>query len=99
MSSGVRWGILATGRIAGLFTEDLLLTRRNVVAVGSRSRESAERFAQHFGIAKAYGSYEELVADPAVDVVYVATPHSLHAENAIAALEAGSMCSLKRPSR
>jgi predicted dehydrogenase len=87
--AAVRWGILATGRIAGLFTEDLLLTGHSVVAVGSRSRQSAARFAAQFGISRAHGSYEELVADPEVDVVYVATPHPLHAENAIAALQAG----------
>ncbi len=97
MTSNVRWGILATGRIAQLFTEDLLLAGRKVAAVGSRSPQNAERFAAQCGIAKAYGGYEELVADPDVDVIYVATPHPSHAGNAIAALEAGKHVLLKKP--
>ena len=97
MTDTVRWGILATGRIARLFTEDLLLTGRQVAAVGSRSLQNAERFAAEFGIAKAYGSYEELLADPGVDVVYVATPHPFHAENALGALQAGKHVLLEKP--
>ena len=90
MPSGVvRWGILATGGIARLFTKDLLAAGHTVTAVGSRSAESARAFADEFGIATAHGSYTALVADPDVDVVYVATPHNFHADNAIAALEAG----------
>ena len=83
------WGILATGGIARKFTHDLLDNGHRVAAVGSRSTENARRFAEEFQVPKAYGSYEELVADPDVDVVYVATPHHLHAENALTALEAG----------
>lgn len=85
----VRWGILATGGIASLFTKDLLAHGHRVAAVGSRSPESAQRFAAEHGIVSAYGSYEELVAAPDVDVVYVATPHNLHAANAVMALEHG----------
>lgn len=97
MTHTVRWGILATGGIARLFTQDLLSTGRKVVAVGSRSGQSAERFAAHFGIPKAHPSYRDLLADPAVDVVYVATPHSLHAENAMAALRAGKHVLVEKP--
>lgn len=93
----VRWGILATGGIARLFTKDLLLAGHTVAAVGSRSRQSAHRFATEFGIARAYGSYEALVADPRVDAVYVATPHPLHASNATAALEAGKHVLVEKP--
>jgi predicted dehydrogenase len=85
----VRWGILATGGIARLFTRDLLQHGHQVPAVGSRSARAAQDFADEFGIGRSHGSYDDLVADPGVDVVYVATPHSLHAENAIAALEHG----------
>ncbi len=85
----VGWGILATGGIAHLMTQDLLQHGHRVAAVGSRRPESAAEFAAGHGIAKAHSSYEELIADPAVDVVYVATPHHLHAENALAALDAG----------
>lgn len=90
MSSGdVGWGILATGGIAKLFTRDLVAHGHHVAAVGSRSAESARAFAAEFGIPAAHASYEELVSDPNVDVVYVATPHNLHAANAIAALRNG----------
>lgn len=70
-------------------TGDLLLAGHTVTAVGSRRPEASEAFAAEFGIANAHGSYEALVADPEVDVVYVATPHSHHAANAILAIEAG----------
>ena len=85
----VGWGILATGGIARLFTKDLLAHGHRVEAVGSRSPGSADSFARSFGLPRAYGSYEELVVDPAVDVVYVATPHNFHAANAALALRAG----------
>lgn len=85
----LRWGILATGGIAQLFTKDLLAHGHQVRAVGSRSLESARSFAEAFGIPQAHGIYEELVADPMVDIVYVATPHSAHAANARLALEHG----------
>jgi predicted dehydrogenase len=89
-SSGtLGWGILAPGGIARAFTRDLLLHGHRVAAVGSRSADRARAFAEEFGIARAHGSYDELVADPTVDVVYIATPHNLHAENAVAALESG----------
>lgn len=83
----VRWGILATGGIARLFTRDLIMHGHRVVAVGSRSPENARAFAAEFDVPNAHGTYQDLVADPAVDVVYVATPHTFHAANARAALE------------
>ncbi|KGJ71813.1 oxidoreductase [Cryobacterium roopkundense] len=89
MTHGIRWGILATGGIAHSFTEDLVLTGHTVQAVGSRSQESADAFAAEFGIPNAHASYEALVNDPEVDVVYVSTPHPLHAANAALALKAG----------
>ncbi len=86
----LRWGILATGVIARLFTGSLLKhTGQQVVAVGSRSKDKAAEFAAEYGIHSAYGSYEELVADPDVDIVYIATPHSEHHANALLAIEAG----------
>ncbi|GAB2519161.1 Gfo/Idh/MocA family protein [Paramicrobacterium agarici] len=85
----LRWGILAPGGIARTFTKDLQLNGFAVTAVGSRSLERSRAFAEEFGIERAHGSYEELVADPEVDVVYVASPHSLHAAQATLALEAG----------
>ena len=86
----VRWGILSTGGIAHGFAQNLaLLPECETVAVGSRRQESADEFAQQFGIAKAYGDYRELVEDPDVDMVYVATPHALHREHVELAFEAG----------
>lgn len=97
MSNEVRWGILATGLIADLFTKDLLRSGHKVVAVGSRSKERADRFAAQFGITNAYGSYEELFADRDVDIVYVATPHPSHVDNAVAALQSGKHVLVEKP--
>ncbi|MBT2380141.1 Gfo/Idh/MocA family oxidoreductase [Streptomyces sp. ISL-111] len=86
----VRWGVLATGGIAATFTADVqALPGAEVVAVASRTEASARAFAERHGIARAYGSWAELVADDAVDVVYVATPHSAHHAAAALALRAG----------
>jgi predicted dehydrogenase len=83
------WGILATGGIAELMTRDLVAHGHRVAAVGSRHAESAREFAARHGIARSHASYDDLVADPAVDVVYVATPHPFHAANSLSALAAG----------
>ncbi|MFD5079397.1 Gfo/Idh/MocA family protein [Streptomyces sp. NPDC058371] len=86
----VRWGILATGGIAAAFTADLIdLPDAEVVAVASRSQESAKAFAERFGIPRAYGDWASLAADEDVDVVYVATPHAAHRAAAGLCLEAG----------
>jgi predicted dehydrogenase len=87
--TGLRWGILATGGIAGAFASDLRTAGLDLVAVGSRSQESADAFASRFDIARAHPSYEALVADPDVDIIYVSTPHPMHHANARLALEAG----------
>lgn len=89
MADVVRWGILGTGFIARTQTADLVGCGFTVTAVGSRLLSSAEAFAVEFDIPAAHGSYEELVADPNVDAIYVATPHPFHAENALLALRAG----------
>jgi predicted dehydrogenase len=93
----LRWGILGTGGIARQFTSDLLFTGHAVAAVGSRTRENAERFAALFEIDAAHGSYEALVADPSVDLVYVATPHPWHFPNATLALNAGKHVLVEKP--
>lgn len=85
----IRWGILGTGFIAGLQTRDLKDNGFAVQAVGSRSMDTSRAFAEEYAVATAHGSYEELVADPLVDVVYVATPHPMHHANALLALNAG----------
>jgi len=86
----VGWGILATGKIATAFAKNLtLLDECRLAAVGARRQESADAFAREHGAARAYGDYRALVEDPAVDVVYVATPHALHREHVELAFEAG----------
>ncbi|MDT0142078.1 Gfo/Idh/MocA family oxidoreductase [Microbacterium sp. PRC9] len=95
--SSPRWGILGPGGIARAFTSDLRTAGLDVAAVGSRRRETAEAFAADFGIPHAHGSYEELVADPDVDIVYIATPHPMHAANALLALEAGKHVLVEKP--
>ena len=89
MSDKPRWGIVGTGGIARAFARDLLLDGHALTAVGSRAQQTADAFAREFGLAAAYPSYEALAADPDVDIVYVATPHSLHHENAALALRSG----------
>jgi predicted dehydrogenase len=89
MTEHLRWGILGTGGIAEAQTKDLKVLGSPVTAVGSRTQERADAFAAKHGIPHAHGSYEALVADPEVDVIYVATPHPMHAEDAILALNAG----------
>jgi predicted dehydrogenase len=98
MSERVRWGILATGGIATTFVEDLrLLPDAEIVAVGSRSKESAEAFAGRYDIPRAYGSWAELAADDDIDVVYVATPHSAHYAATRICLEAGRAVLCEKP--
>jgi predicted dehydrogenase len=93
-----RWGILGTGGIARAFAADLALTDSGVVtAVGSRTQASADRFGDEFGIANRHPSYESLVADPDVDVIYVATPHPMHHDNTILALRAGKHVLVEKP--
>ncbi|MBN2176474.1 MAG: Gfo/Idh/MocA family oxidoreductase [Demequinaceae bacterium] len=86
----VRWGIVGVGWMADKFTSGIRdLTRSTVVAVCSRSQERAEAFAASHGVARAYDSVDALVADPDVDVVHVASPHSEHRTHALAAIAAG----------
>ncbi len=90
MAERVGWGILGTGKIAVKFADDLRhVPGAALTAVGSRSAETAKAFGRRFRIPHQHASYAALVNDPDVDVVYISTPHSLHAENARLALEAG----------
>jgi predicted dehydrogenase len=97
VSRPLRWGILGTGGIANETTTDLLLSGHSVAAVGSRSQASADEFAARHGISRAHSTYEALVEDVAVDIIYVATPHSLHASNAMLALQAGKHVLVEKP--
>jgi predicted dehydrogenase len=94
----VRWGILATGGIARAFAQDLALQPGcEVVAVGSRSRASAEAFGDEFGVPHRHASYQALVDDPDVDVVYVATPHPGHHGATLLAISAGKAALVEKP--
>jgi predicted dehydrogenase len=95
----LRWGILGTGSIAGAFAEGLRGTseRGELVAVGSRTIESAKTFGQKYSIPHAHGSYDALIRDDEVDALYIATPHPIHAEWAIKAARAGKNLLVEKP--
>jgi predicted dehydrogenase len=100
----LRWGVVATGRIAHRVTRDLAcLEDATLYAVSSRSEGSARGFAEEHGFAVSYHDtptatgYQQLFADPFVDVVYVATPHAQHFEVALAALDAGKHVLCEKP--
>ncbi|MHB8059918.1 MAG: Gfo/Idh/MocA family protein, partial [Gaiellaceae bacterium] len=98
MTEPLRWGLIGTGWIADSFAADLAFTDSGrAVAVGSRRIETANLFADRFEIPNRHGSYEALVADPEVDVVYVATPHPLHHPNTLLALNAGKPVLVEKP--
>ncbi|WP_166021056.1 Gfo/Idh/MocA family protein [Streptomyces chilikensis] len=97
-TGAVRWGILSTGGMAAAFAEALrLLPDAELVAVGSRSQASARRFAERYGVPRAYGTWAGLAADPDVDVVHVATPHPAHHAAAGLCLEAGKHVLCEKP--
>ena len=94
----LRWGIIGPGWIAERFTASVRRhTKQRVVAVGSRNPDRSAQFAARHGIERSHGSYEELVADPGVDVVYVATPHNGHYPCARLAPEAGKHTLVEKP--
>ncbi|WP_350258130.1 Gfo/Idh/MocA family oxidoreductase [Scrofimicrobium sp. R131] len=86
----LRWGILGAGGIAHTFAATVSAhSSGQIAAVGSRNLDRARAFAHEFNLPHAYGSYEELVASPHVDAIYVATPHIRHRDDALLALRAG----------
>jgi len=94
----LQWGILSTGRIARRLAQALAVSQTGeLAAVASRSLEPARAFAGEFDIPRAYGSYEELLADPGVQAVYLATPHPFHREWVIKAAEAGKHILCEKP--
>jgi D-xylose 1-dehydrogenase (NADP+, D-xylono-1,5-lactone-forming) len=94
----VKWGILSTARINELFLAGARQSDQlEVVAVASRSPDTAESYAREHGIERAHGSYEALLADDDVDVLYISLPNSLHIEWSIRALEAGKHVLCEKP--
>ena len=98
MADRIRWGIAGTGGIASAFAEDLkLLPDAEIVAVGSRGQASADAFGDRFGIPNRHVGYEALAADPEVDAVYVAVPHTGHCEIALAAIAEHKAVLVEKP--
>ncbi|MFP2995636.1 Gfo/Idh/MocA family oxidoreductase [Spongiivirga sp. MCCC 1A20706] len=96
--NNINWGIIGLGNIARSFAEDLrLVDQANLYAVGSRSQEKAAMFGSEFDADRYYGSYDDLLADPKVHIVYIATPHDSHAEISIKALGAGKHVLCEKP--
>lgn len=94
----LRWGFLSTARINRALVPPLRASKRNkLAAVASRSLEKARSYAKEWGIPKAYGSYEALLADPDIDVIYNSLPNSLHAEWTVKALYAGKHVLCEKP--
>jgi predicted dehydrogenase len=90
MGKKFKWGILAPGKMSAKFTRGLkLLDNVELYAVGSRDIHRAEEFAKEHGYTKFYGSYEELVSDPGLDIVYIASPHSHHYDHTMLCLKNG----------
>ncbi len=88
MNKIYNWGILAPGNIARKFALELNeVPNARIYAVGSRNTERARNFAEEFGAEKYYSRYEDLAADPEVDIIYIASPHSFHLEHAKLCLE------------
>ncbi len=87
MTKKINWGILGAGKIAGKFATDLAtLTDANLYAVASRTLAKAEGFAKEYHFEKAFGNYEEMLTDPELDAVYVATPHVFHCQHTLLCL-------------
>lgn len=82
------WAILGCGKIASKFAEDLLRTpEANLYAVASRNQEKADQFREAFNAEVSYGSYNEMVQDDTIDIVYIATPHMFHKEHTLLCLK------------
>lgn len=98
MIEPIRWGILGTGWIASEFAQGLKqLPDAELIAVGSRTHKSAQRFAEQHAVPHQHASYQALASDPDVDVIYVATPNPLHKEHAVLCLESGKPVLCEKP--
>ena len=97
-ASTVRWGVAGPGGVAAQFAAGMqLVDDGEIVAVASRSLDRAHAYGDRFGVARRYGEYEALAADPDVDVVYVATPHSRHEADTLLFLGAGKHVLCEKP--
>jgi len=93
-----RWGILGTGNIAGKFAKSLnLLNNVKLHSIGSRDVGRAEKFAAEYGFSSHYGSYEEFVSDPELEIIYISSPHSHHLAHTLMALRNGKHVICEKP--
>lgn len=98
MSDKIRWGILSTARISHQFARDFAHAEGGeLLAVASRAQDTAQAFADQYGIPRAYASYEAMLSDPDIDAVYVSTPHTLHYQNSLDAITAGKAVLCEKP--
>lgn len=98
MTSPIRWGIIGTGSIAKQFARGLTaIPDAQLVAVGSRTAQSAEAFGNEFNVRNRHASYAALAADPDVDAVYIATPHPMHVHDTLLCLNAGKAVLCEKP--
>lgn len=98
MAKVLNWGLLSTARINRALIPPLRASKRNqLLAVGSRSQETADRYAHEWKVPRAHGSYEALLADPEIDVIYNPLPNQLHALWTIKAIEAGKHVLCEKP--
>lgn len=98
MKEIIRWGILGTGHIAKQFAAGLsYVDDAQLVAVGARHKAKADAFSKQYNVPHSFGSFEELLAEPDIDVVYIATPHHVHRDHCVMALEAGKSVLCEKP--
>src|SRR5688500_14237592 len=98
MSKVIHWGVLGTGGIARTVARDFRFVQdAGLLAVASRELTRAQAFAQRYRIARAYGSYDALLQDDDIDVVYIATPHMRHVDDALACIHAGKAVLCEKP--
>ena len=94
----IRWGILGAGRIARKFASDLKLVKNaELIAIGSRGKQSADEFNKDFPVKYSHYSYLDLVQNPEVDVIYIATPHNMHYENTLLCLDHNKAVLCEKP--
>ena len=94
----IKWGIIGLGNIAHQFAKDLMLVdNADLVAVASRNDEKSQEFAKQYTCPKAYSSYEAIINDPEIDILYIATPHSSHATLTIKALQNNKRVLCEKP--
>lgn len=98
MKDKIKWGIIGLGNIAHQFANDLMLVEdAQLTAVASRDDEKSKEFAKEYGCKKAYSSYDAIINDEEIDILYIATPHSSHAALTIKALQANKHVLCEKP--